>query len=119
MLAEAKCWSTCSLIKVEIKVGNWLLSSKETVLAGDSPFPSPPVGRPEQRGRQVDTRTKASLPPPITMHLFCQDPVVTYSEAASRPPQRTVVSPSELAQCDVCLKMAAHEKEKEAAQSHP
>ena len=50
--------------------------------------PSPPVGRPEQRGRQADTCTKASLPPPITMHLDHQGPVVTYSEAASRLPQR-------------------------------
>ena len=64
-------------------------------------IPSPPVGRPEQRGRQVDTRTKASLPPPITMHLDCQGPAVTYSEATSRLPQRTVASPSDLAQCDV------------------
>ena len=61
--------------------------------------PSPPVGRPEQ-GRQADTRTEASLPPPITMHLDHQGPPVTYSEAASRPPRRTVVS-SELAECDV------------------
>ena len=78
-------------------------------------IPLPPVGRPEQRGRQVDTHTEASLPPPITMHLDHQGPPVTYSEAASRPPQRTVVSSSELAECDVQLKMAACEKEKEAA----
>ena len=63
--------------------------------------PSPPVGRPEQRGRQVDTHTKASLPPPITMHLDHQGPPVTYSEATSRPPQRMVVSSSELAEYDV------------------
>ena len=61
----------------------------------------PPMGRPEQSGRQADTRTKSSLPPPIMMHLDCQGPAVTYSKATSRLPQRTVVSPSELAECDV------------------
>ena len=79
--------------------------------------PSPPIGRPQQRGRQADTRTESSLPPPITMHLDCQGPVVTYSEAASRPARRATISPSELAECDVCLKMAACNKEKEAAQA--
>ena len=79
-------------------------------------IPSAPVGRPEQRGRQVDTCTKASLPPPITMHLDCQGPPVTYSDATSRSPQRTVVS-SELPVYDVRLKIAAHEKEKEAARA--
>ena len=60
-------------------------------------IPSPPIGRPQQRGRQADTHTKSSLPPPIMMQLDCQGPAVTYSEAASKPPWRTVVSPSELA----------------------
>ena len=64
-------------------------------------IPSPPVGRPQQRGRQADTHTKSSLPPPITMHLDCQGPAVTYSEATPRLPWRTVVSSSELAECDV------------------
>ena len=82
---------------------------------GGQSIPLPPVGRPEQRGRQADTCTKASLPPPITMHLDCQGPPVTYSEATSRLPRRMVVSSSELAECDVRLKMAACEKEKEAA----
>ena len=58
--------------------------------------PSPPVGRPEQRGRHTDAHTEASLPPPITMHLDCQGPPVTYSKAASRSPQRMVNSSSEL-----------------------
>ena len=80
-------------------------------------IPSPPVGRPEQRGRQADARTKANLPPPVTMHLDHQGPLVTYSEAASRLPWRMVVSSYELSECDVQLKMAAHKKEKEAAQA--
>ena len=81
------------------------------------PIPSPSVGRPAQRGRQEDTHTKASLPPTFTTHLDCQGPAVTYSEAASRLPWRAAISPSELAECNVHLKMAAHEKEKEAAQA--
>ena len=76
--------------------------------------PSPPVRRPEQKERQVGAHTKASLPPPVTMHLDHQGPPVTYSEATSRSPRRTVVS-SELPIYDVRLKIAAHEKEKEAA----
>ena len=79
-------------------------------------IPSPPARRPEQRGRQVDAHTKASLPPPVTMHLDHQGPPVTYSEAASRSPWRMVVS-SELPMYDVRLKIAAREKEKEAAQA--
>ena len=81
------------------------------------PVPSPSVGRPEQRGRQENTRTKASLPPTITMHLDRQGPAVTYSEAASRLPRRAAISPSELAECNVHLKTAAREKEKEAARA--
>ena len=79
--------------------------------------PSPPVGRPEQKGRQADTRTEANLLPPVTMHLDHQGPSVTYSEATSRPPRRTVISSQELSECDVRFKIAAHEKEKEAAQA--
>ena len=63
--------------------------------------PSPPVGRSEQRGRHTDAHTKASLPPAITMHLECQGPPVTYSEAASRLPQRMVASSPELPMYDV------------------
>ena len=80
-------------------------------------IPSPPIRRPEQGRRQAGTHTKSSLPPVVMMQLDHQGPVVTYSEAASRPPQRTVVSPSELAQCNVRLKVAAHKKEKEAARA--
>ena len=81
--------------------------------------PSPPVRRPEQRGRHVDAHTEASLPPPVTMHLDRQGPLVTYSEAASRSPQMAVASSPELPMYDVRLKMAAHKKEKEAAQATP
>ena len=98
--------------------GRELAAKLERTSAGrGQSIPLPPVGRPEQRGRQANTCTEASLPPPITMHLDCQGPAVTYSKAASRPPQRMVVSSSELAECDVQLKMAAHEKEKEAARA--
>ena len=77
--------------------------------------PSPPVRRPEQRGRHMDTHTEPSLPPPTTMHLDHQGPPVTYSKATSRSPQRAVASSPELPMYDMRLKMAAHEKEKEAA----
>ena len=96
--------------------GQALAAKLEGTSAGrGQSIPSPPVGRPEQRGRQADTHTEASLPPPITMHLDCQGPPVTYSEATSRLPQRMVVSSSELPEYDIQLKMAACEKEKEAA----
>ena len=77
--------------------------------------PLPPVGRPEQKGRHADAHTEANLPPPITMHLDHQGPPVTYSKAASKSPWRMVASSSELPMYDVQLKMAACEKEKEAA----
>ena len=54
-------------------------------------IPSPLIGRPEQGGRQASTRIESSLPPVVMMQLDCQGPVVTYSEAASRPPWRTRV----------------------------
>ena len=72
------------------------------MLAGDSLPPSPPVRRPEQRGRHVDARTKASLPPPVTMHLDHQGPPVTYFKAASRSPRRVVASSPELPMCMMC-----------------
>ena len=101
------------------KGGNrgWELAAKlkGTSAGRGQSIPLPPVGKSEQRGKQVDTHTEASLPPPITMHLDCQGPAVTYSETTSRPPRRTVVSPSKLAECNVWIKIAAREKEKEAA----
>ena len=89
----------------------------ETSFGQGQSIPMPPVGRSEQRGSQADTHTKASLPPPITMHLDHQGPPVTYSKVASRLPQRTVVTSSELAMCDMQLKIVAHKKEKEAARA--
>ena len=87
------------LVKILTELGGKRGQTLATKLKGTSAgrkqsVPSPPVGRPEQRGRQVDAHTEASLPPPITMHLDHQGPPVTYSETASRPPQRTVMSPS-------------------------
>ena len=87
----------------------------ETSVGRGQSVPSPLVGRSEQRGRQADVYTEASLPPSITMHLDPQGPPVTYSEAASRSLQRMVVSSSELPVYDMQLKIAACEKEKEAA----
>ena len=62
------------------------------MLAGGRSVPSPPVGRPQQRGRQADTRIKSSLPPPITMQLDHQGPAVTYSETGLQATPRGLLS---------------------------
>ena len=51
------------------------------------------------------------------MHLDRQGPAITYSEATSRPPRRTEAPSSESMLGDVRLKLAAREKEKEAARA--
>ena len=107
------------LAKMLTKIGGdrgQMLAAKlgETSVGRGQSVPSPPVRRSGQRGRQVDVHTKAGLPPPITMHLDPQGPPVTYSEAASRSLQTTVIS-SELPVYDMWLKIAACKKEKEAA----
>ena len=79
--------------------------------------PSPPVGRSGQGERWTSTRTETGLSPAVTMQLDRQGPVVTYSEATSRPPRRAEIPSSELMSGDVHLKLAAHEKEKEAARA--
>ena len=85
------------------------------MLAGDGVPPRHLVRRPEQKERQVGACTKASLPPPVTMHLDHQGPPVTYSEATLQ------ITPEEQLsllnyQCTTCsLRLQAHEKEKEAA----
>ena len=58
--------------------------------------------------------TSANLPPPITMKLDHQCPPVTYSEVASRPPSRVTTTPDDLEMCNMWIKVAAHEREKEA-----
>ena len=94
------------LAKMLIKTGGrrgQTLAGKlgETSIGRGQSTPSPPVRRPEQRGRHANACTEASLPPPITMHLDHQGPPVTYSEAASRPPQRMVVSSPDLSMYDM------------------
>ena len=51
------------------------------------------------------------------MHLGHQGLAITYLEAASRPPRRTEAPSSESTPGDVRLKLAAREKEKEAARA--
>ena len=48
------------------------------------------------------------------MNRDYQGPPVTYSEAASRSPRRVTTSLNELEMCDMRIKIAAHEREKEA-----
>ena len=79
--------------------------------------PSPPVGRSEQGERQASTRIESGLPPAVTMQLDHQGPVVTYSEATSSPPWRAIVPSPEFPPGDMQIKVAAHEKEKEAARA--
>ena len=79
--------------------------------------PLPPVGRSGQGEGQTSTRTETGLPPVVTMQLDHQGPAVTYSEAASRPPQRAETPSSESMLGNVHLKLVAHEKEKKAARA--
>ena len=79
--------------------------------------PSPPVGRSGQGERRTNTRTETGPSPAVTLHLDHQGPAVTYSEAASRPPQRTEAPSSESTPGDVRLKLVAREKEREAARA--
>ena len=99
----------------------WALAAKlggTSADKGGQSIPSPPVGRLEQRGRQANTRTEASLPPPITMHLDRQGPAVTYSQGhLLGHPRGRLSPPPEMAECDIRLKMAAREKEKKAPQA--
>ncbi len=79
--------------------------------------PSPPVGRSGPGERRTDTGTETGPSPAVTMHLDRQGPAVTYSEAASRPPRKTDAPSPKLTPGDVRLKLAAREKEKEAARA--
>ena len=89
------------LIKTGSRRGQTAGKLGGTSVGRGQPTPLPPVRRPEDRGRHTDAHTEASLPPPITMHLDCQGPPVTYSQAASRSPQRVVAPPPDLSMCDV------------------
>ena len=77
--------------------------------------PLPPIGRSGQGERWTNTRTKSGPPPVVMMQLDHQGPVVTYLDATSRPPQRAGIPSSKLMSGDMHLKLAAREKEKEAA----
>ena len=60
---------------------------------------------------------RLDFPPAVTMQLDHQGLAVTYSEATSRPPRRTEAPSSESMSGDMRLKLAAREKEKEAARA--
>ena len=79
-------------------------------------IPSPPVGRSEQGERTGKQLYRAqSFSQLSRCNWDRQGPAVTYSEAASRPPQRKVIPSPEFTSGGVRLKLAAREKEKEAA----
>ena len=65
----------------------------------------------------MDASTSVDIPQPIVMKLDCQCPPVSYSDTASRPPQRETMTKDTLQMCDVQMKTAAHKKEKAAARA--
>ena len=77
--------------------------------------PSSRAMGPEEHRRYVDVGTSADMPLPIMMKLDCQGPPVSYSEAASRPPQRETVTKDTALMCNVQMRDAACKKEKAAA----
>ena len=80
-------------------------------------IPSSKAMRPEEHGGHTDASTSVNIPLPITMRLDCQNPPVSYSEVASRPPQSETITQGTLMMCDVWEKTVAHEKEKAATQA--
>ena len=64
-------------------------------------IPSSQVKKQEEHREHVDACTSANLPLPITMKLDHQGLPVTYSEVASRPPQRVTTTPDNLEMCDM------------------
>ena len=81
-------------------LASMLVDSASSAGRGRS-IPSPPIGRSEQGERQASTHIESSLPPVVMMQLDHQGPVVTYSEATSRPPQRAIVPSPEFTLGDV------------------
>ena len=73
--------------------------------------PSAKAMGPGECKRYMDAGTSVNMPPPITMKLDHQGPPVSYSEAASRPPQKETVTKETAHMCDVWMRDAAHEKE--------
>ena len=69
---------------------------------------------PEEHRRYMDIRTSVDMPQPITMKLDHQVPSVSYSEAASRPPQMQTVTKDTACMCNVRMRDVACEKEKAA-----
>ena len=72
---------------------------------------------PEECSRHMDASTSVDIPLPIAMKLDHQGPPVSYTEVASRPPQRETITKDTLQMCDVWMKAAAHKKEKVAARA--
>ena len=76
-------------------------------------IPSSTAMGPEEHRRHVDASTSVDIPWPIAMKLDHQGPPVSYSEAASRPPQRETITEDTLQMCDVWMKAAAHKKKRQ------
>ena len=114
MLAGAGVGRGQGLAKKLVKTGSGrgqVLARKlaEAGIGRGQSVPSSQVKKQEEGRGHADACTSANLPPPITMNLDHQGPPVTYSEVASRPPQRVTTTPDDLEMCDVQIKVAAHE----------
>ena len=65
----------------------------------------------------MDIGTSVDVPLPITMKLDPQGPHVSYARAASRPPQREIVTKDTMHMCNVWMRDTLQDKEKVAAQA--
>ena len=65
----------------------------------------------------MDIGTSVDVPLPITMKLDPQGPPVSYAKAASRPPQREIVTKDTMHMCNVWMRDTLQDKEKVAAQA--
>ena len=84
--------------------GRGQVLARKLTEAGDGrgqSVPSSQVKKQEECREHTDASTSANLPLPITMKLDHQGPPVTYSEVASRPPQRVTTTLDDLQMCDM------------------
>ena len=96
-------------------VGRGQVLAKKLMKAGVGKGQSIPLSKamgPEERRRHMDASTSVDIPLLIAMKLDHQGPPVSYSKAASRPPQRETITKDTIWICDVQMKAAACKKEK-------
>ena len=112
--------SSPNTVLIGAGVGQGQVLVKKLMKAGvgkGQSIPSSKAMGPEEHRRHVDASTSADIPQPIAMKLDHQGPPVSYSDVASRPPQRETITKDTLWMCDVQMKAAAHKKEKVATRA--